>query len=167
MKRLLLVLLIGMGVLIARPSEAATANDSCDALLRGTKYGSGGYKCLYMCDTIDSATTTDCDVIPVPFKRVRSLAVEIYSPTATNCTFDGGTVEGYFSSSSQAAGHKVVYGTLDDDSPGAAPGNTTGVQVPEGQFIRPYVSVQDLVTGGTCTTTNAIDILGIFQEDAD
>lgn len=163
MKRFLLAVALVVGLPLL--GSAATENTSCDALLTGTKYAGGGYKCIYMVTTIATDTVTDGAFIKVPFRNVRSMSIEVHSPTATNCTFDDGIVVGSYSASATDAGHLVVYGTLDDDSPGAAPGNTTGVQVPEGQFIRPYVAVKNFDSGGTCTTTNAIDIIGIFQED--
>lgn len=164
MKRFLLAL-VGM---LAFPAVgwAASAGDSCDALLTATKYKTGSYKCIYLTPTISSATTTNGPVTAVPFSRVKSMEVSIYSPTATNCTFDSGQVAGHMASTDSATGgHRYVYGVLDDDTPAAAPDNTVGVIVPEGVLIRPYVSVTGLATGGTCTTTNAIDVLGIFQED--
>lgn len=164
MKRFLLALLIGMGV--PTVGWTATANTSCDALLTATKYKTGSYKCLYMLDTVDSATTTNGGLIPVPLSRVKSVEVSIYSPTSTNCTIDSGQVAGHLASGDSATGgHRVVYGVLDDDSPGAAPDNTMAVIIPEGVVPRPYLSVTGLVTGGTCTTTNAVDVIAIFEED--
>lgn len=166
MRKFLPLLLVG--VLLPALSFAASAGDSCQALLNATKYKYGSWKCIYMTDTISTATTTNGPLTPVPFNKIRSVEVSIYSPTASTCTFDSGLVSGLMASTDSAtAGHRVVYGMLDDDTPGAAPDNVSSVIIPEGVPVRPFINVSGLVTGGTCSGSAAIDVLGIFQEDLD
>lgn len=162
MKRFLLALLIGMGV--STMGWAASEGDSCQALLTGSKYKVGSWQCRYLCDTIVTGDTFDCGPVAVPFSRVKSMEVSIRS-TTTNCTFDAGDVVGLLTSADDFAGHLVVYGTLDDDTPAAAPGNTVAVIVPDGVLLRPYVGIDDILTAGTCAGTDGLDVIAIFQED--
>lgn len=149
-------------------AEAASANTSCNALFAGSPLvGGGGAQCIYMCNTIASATTTNCPVVKVPFGRVKHVEVRVYNPSTTNCAFDDGLVLGLMSSTeSVTGGHRLVYGVLDDDSPAVAPGNTVGVAIPFP--TDPFMAVAGIVTtGASCdgTGTNVLDVIGLFWED--
>lgn len=162
MKKLLLTVALLLGLPFG--ASAASEGDSCQALLTGSKYKVGSWQCVYLCDTIVTEDTFDCGPVAVPFTRVKSMEVSIRTAT-TNCTFDAGDVVGLLQSTDDFAGHLVVYGTLDDDTPGATPDNTVAVIVPDGVTLRPYIGINDLLTGGACAGADAAEIIGIFQED--